>query len=248
MAGISGLSAYASYYREYSAGWAKTISRDLDIGFHGKLIFGKANGITTRSRNSLYTDPAAFDLTLESKLRFNISSPMSLQFNPDGLVGGMEVNQSVPEILFNRENIGVAVDAGFIKTPSDDVTWSGSVIDLGFVCWKTNPYHYEHDGGFFYDGPLGDTLIYSNYSDNIYSEASDELNANWEQKNYIAFMAPRIYLGYQKKINNILSWSATGAAKVYRYKIIPGLTVGLDAKFTKNIAGAVSFSYLEPFV
>lgn len=244
-ADFSGLAAYGSYVREYSVGWAKTLSPILDIGFHAKLLFGKANINTTQSRNSIFTHPDVFDLTLASDLKFNISSPMILQINQDGLVNGSEVNTSIPAVLFNRSNIGIGIDAGFIKRPSEDITLAGSILDLGFVYWTTNPYRYSHSGDFFYDGPLGDSPQFDNYSDDIYSDASSDLNAVWNQKNYISFLSPRLYLGYQKKLSTKFAWSATGTAKIYRYKVIPGLSLGLNANLAKSIVCTASFSYLN---
>jgi len=244
-ADLSGLSVFSSYYREYSAGWAKKISNEMYIGFHGKLLFGKANVVTRKSGNSLFTEPTTFDLDLQSTFKFNTSLPFTYDISPEGALQGATFNSSVPEVLLNRKNIGLAVDAGFINKSSEDITWAGSVLDLGVVYWRDNPYNYSHSGMFRYDGPLGDTLVDEDYADRLYNDAISNFNVNWTNKSYLSFLAPRFYLGFQKNLSRVFSWSLTGTAKLYRYKVIPGLSAGLDANISKSIVCTASFSYLN---
>jgi hypothetical protein len=236
--------AFLNYWREFTVGIARQTKSDLWWGARGKLLFGKLNTTMEKSKVDFFTDPVTFDLTFTSDWQLNSSLPINVVRNTQGYVESVEYNDaSMGSILLNRQNIGFSTDFGFIKEVDELITVSGSILDLGFISWKTNGSSFTQNGSYTYKGPIGDTVDSENYVENLTRIIQEEFGITATPKSYTQLLSPRVYLGATYKLRDDLTAGVLGTAKINRYKITKGLTLSLNKQFSEKFTGSVSYSY-----
>ena len=123
------------------------------FGIRAKLLFGKANIYSGKSEVSLYTDPNTFDLHVEGDVNLNTSFPMTITQDSQGKISGSETGDiDVVSFLMNGKNKGFALDLGWIHKYSENITFSASLLDLGFIRWKSDVNNIQISGSFDYTG------------------------------------------------------------------------------------------------
>lgn len=130
---------HAMYYREYSLGYAKEIIKNaLSIGFRAKAYFGKFSLISNvQGLASLSTDNNYY---FQTSNQLELSFPSEIKQDNNGNLTSInaENNFSIGNFLFNSNNLGFGFDIGFDYQISSDFKFSGSVIDIGKINWKSN--------------------------------------------------------------------------------------------------------------
>lgn len=145
------LSLNGTLYHELSLGFQYSINENLLIGVRPKLLMGLANVNTKKSYLKFTTDPETYDIAIQEKLLVNTS----LIFNPE--------NPNALDITSNLfKNNGFAIDLGASYDFNEYFGTSFSIVDLGFISWKTNTQNmaskvenrgiYYQDGGFLFSG------------------------------------------------------------------------------------------------
>lgn len=236
--------AFLNYRREYAIGIARETSSGLQWGARAKLLFGKLNTSFTKSRIGLYTDPVTFDLNFDMDWQANTSMPLTVKYTSQDTVSSIGYNGTIGGILFNRQNLGFAADLGFIKEIDDNITISGSALDLGFISWKSTPYNFTQNGRYTYHGPLGDNINEQGYIEDLTRVIQEDFGIRSTPKSYIAFLSPRFYLGGTYKIKDNLNVGLLGMSKVNRFKITSGATLSLNKEFSDKFSASLSYSYL----
>lgn len=137
-ADFRGLGVDAIHYREFATGYARTINDKFTVGGRAKLLFGLANIWTTgNSKADLQVADSSYDLTATSYFNINTSMPSQL-IEDDG------DDFDVMDYFLNTNNLGAAIDLGVKYKYSDKLTFSASVLDLGFIHWKTDVKNYRN--------------------------------------------------------------------------------------------------------
>lgn len=188
-----------NYFRQYSFGFATIKNRHLTYGFHFNLLFGKANFKLTPKKFDLLTDEETFNLEMEMDMTSKGSMPFILLGN-EGSVGLTSRDNSVSEILMNRGNKGISTDIGITYQYDANTTIYASILDLGFIRYKTNVFNYHANGDFNYDGNGQEESLSSSYVSAVYSNISNSINYSSNTSPYTYFLPIRLYLGAAKNI------------------------------------------------
>jgi len=217
-----GTAIYAMHYREYALGISKKTGYGNYYGIKGKLLFGKLNAASPKSNVSLYTHPTYFDLTLDGEVRMNISTPVVIE-EVDGRITDISYDESadIMQLIFNKKNWGIAFDAGFIRQVSEKVSVSGSVVDLGFIRWRSYLNNLYTSEEFMYEGILVDT-------GNVMESIFDSINFEVNHDPYFTMLPLKLYMGAEYSVTEKFALRGLTSAVVYRTKIVPALTLGLD--------------------
>lgn len=234
-ASFNGSGTYFTHYREYALGISRNYGNGKFIGLKGKLLFGKLNASTRRFDAGLQTDDITYNLYFEGDMLLNSSLPIIVDTS-DGQITDIRLDENITplQLLLNRKNWGVAFDAGFIYPYSDEITLSGSILDLGFIGWRSNLYNIEATGDFFYDGIINDTISETMLND-IEDELADSLNYTITRNKYYTFLPPRLTLGASYIINPTFTAGVNASAVIYRTKLLPSLTFSIDAEPINNL-------------
>ena len=241
---LKGTGIQFNHLREYAIGVSKKYDDNNTFGIRGKLLFGKLNFNTRKSTGDLYTEENTFNLTFNTDVTLNASLPLSVEVSPSDIFNLTDdYYTSVYDLIMNRRNWGFAVDAGFISEYDDKITISGSVLDLGFIYYRSNLTNYNVEGDFFYDGPLGDTIDTENYLEDILNTFT--VGSNITTNPYIYIIQPKILLGASYKLNEKINFGAFISSKIYKQKFQSGLTLSANSRFANYFTMSLSWSYIN---
>lgn len=240
-AGSKGTAIYAVHYREYALGVSKHFHYGNFWGIKAKLLFGKAYLGTPRMDVSLFTDSTTYNLTLTGDIAVNMSAPVVVSVqngDPRSLSFAIVEDLTVYQYLFNRRNWGIALDGGFIRQLNSRTSVSGSIIDLGFLGWRSNPANLSVDEAFTYEGILADSM-------NIIAALTDSIELQSSNNTFYTMLPLKLYLGGSYALNEKLSAGALGSAVIYKTKLLTALTLSLDYNPFRNfhLIGSYSLMY-----
>ena len=139
-----------SHYREYGFGIAHQVNDKFSIGGKLKYLNGFSNVWTEKANASLTTESSFFAITAKADMLIHTSG-----FDSSGTN-----NFSTSQYLKNR-NPGAGIDFGGSYKYNDKLSFSGSIIDLGFIRWKDHVTNYKStgSGSFTYQGIDAGQLI-----------------------------------------------------------------------------------------
>jgi len=225
-----GTGVFFNYYREYALGVSKDYGNDLHLGAKAKLLFGKLNVSTRKVDIGLTTDASSFELDLEGELLINTSLPIVVDASNDQ-INSVDYNDAgIVDLLLNRKNPGFAIDAGIIYPLTRKIELSASVIDLGFIRWRSNLNEFSGSGGFTFQGITPGLLNSPGYFNDMQDQILQGLNFEVNPEKYTTFLPPRFIAGANYKHNKYFSGGVTGDAIIYRTKTMPSLTFVGQAK------------------
>ena len=188
-----------THYREYGIGMAREISDKLTVGAKLKYLYGMENVYTKKSDFMLYTDPSTFAITAQSNIEINTS----------GFDSSSTKNFSFGDYAFKRKNKGMGIDLGGVYSLDEKTSVSASLIDLGFINWKsgvTNHVSKYPDASFTYEG-VNTNKVDSSFQKKALDSLSNRFSIVETHESYRTSLSTQFYLGGN-------------------YSIIPGINAG----------------------
>ena len=240
-ANFDNLGVDVSYYHELALGVSKKMS-DITVGVRGKMLMGIAN-ITSKTNIGLLSDASTFNLKFNSDILINTSGPITISQNQDSTIKTPEFNEneSITDILLNTKNLGMALDAGVIYNMNDYISLSASVIDLGFIRWKSNLHNISQTGSFTYTGPdLSDT---TNYISQLMDSIKNSLKPDpITHTSYTSRLTTKIYFGGTYKLNKMLSFGVLSRSEISPIRITQAFTLSANTNLLKFLSTTVSYT------
>ncbi len=241
------LRTHTVHYREYSLGVSKVWDAYNILGLRAKLLFGKANIYSGKSEISLYTDPNTFDLHIEGDIIENISFPVTITQDSEGKINGYEINDIDPvSFLMNGKNKGFALDLGLIHRYSENITFSASLLDLGFIRWKSDVSNIHISGSADYVGVgQGSNLGNSDLITEIVDSILDDFDQTVTNDKYYSWLPTQIYLGGMYQYKPKLGIGIVNRNVIYRNKLHSSLTLSANTTVWNKLSASLSWSYLN---
>ncbi len=138
-ASLDGLGVNGASYMEYNFGYNREMFGKWNLGARAKFISGIANVNTRKSQLGIFTDENTFDITIDGAYHLNTSNIFTDEGEND-LAAGDYIRSA-----YNFKNAGFGADLGATYEHSSNLKLNASVLDLGFVRWKTNTMNYKQD-------------------------------------------------------------------------------------------------------
>ncbi len=242
---FNGTGLLFNHYREFAIGISKKIDRDKTVGIRAKLLFGKLNIETSRMNIKMFTERNTFDLLFDINAKANASFPYSIETDGYNYDTVLRYDAPVIKYVFNRRNPGIAFDAGFIYRYTDNITLSGSILDLGFIYYGSNLTNYSLRGEYFYNGPLGDTIFSESYLRDLFNSMNAVMDEKLSYNSYLHFLSPTLLLGASLRKGPRLSFNALLFNKFYKMKYQNGITLSVLSRPAKNLETSLSWSYMN---
>jgi hypothetical protein len=244
---FNGLRGGGFYLREYSLAVARSFSPKWTFGMRGKILFGKAGIQTSRSRASLTTEETTFSLFLEGDFILNTSFPYTFRQDTEGNINGIVMGDpDYTGLLLNRRNPGFALDAGAIYRLDDRTTLAVSILDLGFLRWRSDVNNIRASGSFIYKGVPDDPEIVSNA---FAAEFRDTVLRSFDlvesQLPYGSFLPPQFFLGGSWKPRERLTLGIVSSNEIYRSKLHSSVTFTAGTDVAERLLLAISWSWLN---
>lgn len=231
----------ATHYREYGLGYAREMNDKLTVGGKLKYLYGMENIWTERSDVSLTTDPLYFALTAGSDIRVNTAGLDS---------AAAEDIDNVSSYLFKRKNVGGAVDLGGVYKVTDKIKVSASLLDIGFINWKSNVKNYvstDPNATFTYHGiKLGDFVNDSSNVEDAFESTIDSLadkfSIDSRVETYKTWLPPQMYIGGNYYINDLNNAGIVLYGTRYDKKFFPGVSLSYNTRVGRWLGASVAYS------
>jgi hypothetical protein len=220
---LNNLGTNATWWREYSIGYSNEIDDQLTLGMRFKVLFGKAN-VSSSSTIDLYRADIS-EWAAQTNVNVNSSIPgMQLYYNQNGNIdslkeqnqSNLKANQILGSVYNPRNNVGLAMDLGFIYKPVKMLSISAGLLDLGYINWRSNLNNLSYSGSYKVQGApvsLSDTM-------NLEKSLLDSLKNfpyQHNQNNYLTTLSPKLYVGF-----HVQPLTFIGAGILERLEVIQG--------------------------
>lgn len=244
---LSGLRPGALHVREHSLGWSRVLGPYLTAGVRAKLLFGKASASTGKTKVNLETAEDNFAMDLETDYTLLTSFPYTLQLDEEGNIAGAELDDIDPATyLLNRQNPGFAVDLGLQYSYSEKLRFSASVLDLGFLRWRSDVYRIRARGTY---SNVGLDLNADFGTPEFIQEAVDTLlsyiDVNVLEEPYTATLPAQVFLGASYQHSDKIRFGALNRNVFFRSKWHASFTLSATGSLAGRFLGTLSWSYLN---
>lgn len=199
--------ASAYYYREYAFNIAREIDPSLWVGIRPKLMFGRVGVKSNKNTADFYTDPRTYNLELNSDLQANISMPGTVTIDPlTGKVDDFDTDLKASDFLFNASNMGFGVDLGMTKTFDNDIEFSASILNLGFIRWGKNTHTFTQKGTLQFNGPFSPINEFDALKDTLKSF----VKFDYDQGTFTQMLSPTFIAGANYPVHEYIRAGLTG--------------------------------------
>ena len=236
----------AIHYREYALGWARELNDRLSFGIRFKFLFGKASVYTKPVELNIYTDPVTFESYVNGDGEMYTSFPVDVRLDSDDKIDALVERGDEADVLtsrdylMNKENKGYGFDFGFIYKINDKTTLSGSLLDIGYINWKSDARKLTSGGSMDVTHELiNDGLL---NLEEVTDSIADLYTPTVTEENYSSPLVPAMYMGISRIMTSWLDVGAVFHSEIYSNAIHPSLTFSGNTAITKNIYGSVSYT------
>ncbi len=196
-------------YVEYALSFSKQFGDKLSVGLSAKMLSGQANIWTERSTLDLSSNHQDnYPTTLQADVLIHTSQPTVevteayYDYEGDSVVfETVEKELTVQKAIFNTQNLGFGVDAGFIYTISDRIELQASVLDLGYINWTDNSKTLSVKGEYNWEGYDFQPKLTENqdiieaHNDSLRDDLIRTFNPRFKNGSYTTYLKPKVYLG-----------------------------------------------------
>jgi len=243
---LKGTRALLSHVREYAVGISREYSSSLTVGIKAKLLFGKFNFNTGNSSFGLLVEEGSLDILFDIEGGYNSSLPWALQERAPENYRFEEVYEaSWLNHILNRKNPGLAFDIGFIYRYDDRWTFSGSLLDVGMIWYRSNLNNYTLEGNERYQGPFGQGSVTDAYLWDLFDNWNMNMNESLTADPYIYFLDPRLYLGAARKLSDRYNLNFLLYNRLLPGKLQTGATLSLLTSPERAFQTSISWSYMN---
>ena len=246
------LAVDADHYAEIALGWQRQIKEKWSVGLRLKYLKGYQNIRTSNSNVLWTTDPITYDWTFTGEMNVMTS----------GIDQYLDSNSVVSQgnLFSSKKNNGVGVDLGATYSMNEKLDLSFSLIDFGFIKWKTDNRNYTSTNGeFVFTGLQLTADIYgadSTLTDSL-EALGDELVADLENNFgytenrdvYKTSLRSRLYLNANYKLYKASKTSGTlgltAQGKFRNKRVHPSISLAYYQKVGQWMSASISYSAIN---
>jgi hypothetical protein len=244
-ASLDGLGINLNLYNEYAFGFAKEFGEKLSIGGRLKLLSGVTNFTTKKTELGIYTDPTTFALTVDGSAEINSSNiiPDSTSLS-NGSFSAAEIGKS----FYNFANFGIGLDLGATYKLNDKISFSASLVDLGYIRWsnnvssyKTNDFNYTFEGidlkQYFSANDSSSTTL-----DAFADSLSAAFNVTKNTDSYTTSLYTKFYMGANYQLNSNINFGAVLLSEFIKGKYNPSLSLSTNFSLKSWLNATVHYA------
>ena len=247
---LSGLGLNATWYREYALGYSKEINENLTFGLRARLLFGKANITTTTAITLPQTDMSLWKANANLELKSSVPT-LHVTYKSDGKIDSTELKQNNSDALLDKlnsynptNNKGIGLDFGIVLKPISILTFSASILDIGYIHWKNNIHSLS------YNGPVTFKGLPASVSDTIdrmqaLVDTFKNLKYRHNQDDYITTLSPKLYVGAHLQLVKFLGVGFLSRFQMMESSIRSQYTLSLNLTSAKFIGTTLSYTLAD---
>jgi hypothetical protein len=231
----------AMHYREYGLGWSRHINNKLTVGVKLKYLYGEEDVNTENTNASITTDPNDFALTAQANINVNTA----------GVINSFGNNFNVMDYAFKKKNTGAAIDLGGTYKLNDKLSFSASVVDLGFITWKTETTNYQSNdpnATFTYNGIDLNQFINNNsvqintVLQNTLDSAKNIFKVNTLNHSYTTMLTAQTYLSANYQLLPKTTVGALFYAQIVNNYFNPAGSLSLSQQVGRWFTASINYS------
>jgi hypothetical protein len=239
---IGGLAVFGNYYREWAFGVSKKINDQFTFGGKFKMLFGKANVETDISDLNVTTSNAPYPISLKTKFTVN-TTPFNIALDAFGVPNSATLNDSYTTLFLNSQNKGAAIDFGTIYKYSNEITFSASFLDLGFIFYKYKPTNIIENSTFDFAGLTYKVTKTFNTRQQIIDSLRSSYRVSLTNEAYFTETSPKLYIGGTYQILPYLNLGLMSRNQLYNSKLVNSVTFSVNSVYKKYIQASGSWTY-----
>jgi len=194
---LGDLSLKAEVLSVFHVGFHKKVSDKLVLGGRAKIYSSGANAVSTKNSGYIYTGqtagtPNIYTQTISSNLELKTSGIAT--FTKDEYEGNI-VSDIAHNTFFNG-SLGLGVDAGLTYYFKDNLQFTASIIDLGFVKQSKDIETVTYKGTYHYEGANPD-FMGNNDPENIFDEFDKAIPRETLHNKYTTWRPTKMYTSLQ---------------------------------------------------
>jgi hypothetical protein len=221
------------HYREYSFGYSQKINDKLTCGSNIKLLTGFSAIDVKRLNVGLETASNFESVKLTARGNYNFCLPFSI--NLDSTADSEERSFKPFGYFTNSSNLGLAFDIGARYQLLPELELSASLIDLGFIHWKSDVQNISHRGSFTWKGfDLSDISNEPDINNEAYTNPLDALLDSVKEMIDLKYTSDPFNTGIPTKLYLAAS-----------YKVIPIFWAGFVDRimfYDKQVSNSITLS------
>ena len=165
------LSAKGELLSVFHLGYHKNVSEKLIIGARGKIYSSIFNLSSTKNSGYFYTIPGTtsiYEQVISSNVLVNTSGFTNYTDNYSD-----NVKSDILKKTFFGGNLGLGFDLGLTYYPKENIQFTASIVDIGFIKHTSEVRNYSYKGYYKYEGLTPDFILGN--SNNLIKEFYDAI-------------------------------------------------------------------------
>lgn len=229
---LGDLNMKAEVLSVFHVGFHKKVNDKLVLGGRAKIYSSGANATSTKNSGYIYTGedsgtPNLYNQVISSNLELRTSG--IAKFTKDEYEGN--IVRDIANNTFFNGSLGLGVDAGITYYIKDNLQFTASIIDLGFVRQTKDIETLTYKGTYIYNGANPDFLG-SDDPENVFDEFDRAVPRDTLYNKYTTWRPTKIYTSIQYSFGEArpdVECNCRGKAGTY-YKNAAGLQLfGMSA-------------------
>ncbi len=222
-------------YSELAAGFGMDIYK-LRLGGRIKLLSGIFDMSTGSNFVTVTTDEEIYQLTFNTDYQINLAA-----LKPYGSLSDFE-----PQFGFSLlgKNPGFGLDLGAAFEINEQLSVSASIIDLGWIKWKTNSQNHTSKGNYTFEGLDVNELVRDDSA--TFESTIDTLETIFDfQKtshSYTTMLPGKMYLGASFKVSPMLRLGGVIYTEHYRKHLFKGVALNSSIHLGKIFTAGLVYS------
>ena len=248
-------------FNEISFGISRKLDYQLTIGGKLKYLSGVANSQLTNSYLKLYTEEDMYGLRAEGDIGVNVSFPLTISYDSLHIPNSAEINNIniIQDFIFNK-NRGAAIDLGAVYDYNEKISLSASLIDLGYIRWRSNISNYDGKGDLEFTGfdisewltseMLEPSYDFDSISSVIVRKYTDSLQNSYQLSDnsspYYSFLHPKLFIGGSYTVTDYLNFGVVSRTSLYNKRVYSSATLSVNGNFWKDrFQASLSWSFMD---
>lgn len=233
-------------YAELSIGASYQINDQISVGIRPKFIHGIANLSSSKQDVNLISTDTSINFGANFTVNSNIPG-LEMAYNNEGLIDSMYFSQDNLASQING-NTGFGIDIGGIYKFDDKITAYASIVDLGFIKWKSNPNSMTFNADYNFEGVdmSGFLADQEENPDDTGNAFLDTLRSAFDISNnttaYRTGLGTKIFLGGTYAVHEKIELGLLSRSEIYRRKFRQQVTFSANFKPFKSINATISYT------
>lgn len=250
---LSSFGINSKAYVEYGLGISRTIGDNLSVGIRPKIYTGLYAIKTDIEKLTLNTGYDQWEIQMNGQLNI-ANSLFEFPVDEDGVVEFDKIDSVQTETLegdnfakgIAKRNMGFGIDLGVHYTLIDKIKLSASVVDLGYIKWKSYTNNTVMDGSYVMEPLNLDSLNDGdNYPESILDSIQNEFAMKGNSGSFKTSMEPSVYLGVRYALDETLDFGLLSHTKFYDNHIRQDLLIVANYKPSRIFNLTATYSLLD---